>query len=245
MVPIVDLSSIPQKVVNVLAGKALDLDLPIVGRPPPVCSWYFAGTKMKGSERVKVKSTGKFSKLTVSDTNIDDSGDYTLEVKNITGVTTEVIKVVVLCKNNFESPSVWIEFHGPHRRWKLKCNMFLFVSPAKPDEPKGPIRLDEVDATSVTCSWDPPERDGGSPVSGYMVEQRDAHRPGWVPVCDSVSRPTFKFDKLIEGNEYVFRAAAVNRYGMGEFLQSDVVMCKSLNSKEDPHNTLITTALTV
>ena len=115
MVPIVDLSSIPQKVVNILAGKALDLDLPIVGRPPPVCSWYFAGTKMKGSERVKVKSTGKFSKLTVSDTNIDDSGDYTLEVKNITGVTTEVIKVVVLCKNHFGPPSVWIEFHGPHQ----------------------------------------------------------------------------------------------------------------------------------
>lgn len=110
--PVVDLSSIPQKVVNVLAGKTLDLDLAIVGRPPPVCSWYFADTKMKATERIKVKSTGKFSKLTVSDTTIDDSGDYTLEVKNITGVTTEVIKVTVLCKNHFQPPSVWIQFYG-------------------------------------------------------------------------------------------------------------------------------------
>lgn len=102
---------------------------------------------------------------------------------------------------------------------------------AKPDEPKGPIRFDEIDATTVTCSWDPPIRDGGAPISGYVVEQRDAHRPGWVPVSDSVSRPMFKFDNLIEGDEYVFRAAAVNRYGTGEFLQSEIVTCRSMKSK--------------
>jgi len=88
-----------------------------------------------------------------------------------------------------------------------------------------------VDATTVSCSWDSPLRDGGAPVSGYAVEQRDAHRPGWVPVCDSVSRPTFKFENLNEGDEYVFRAAAINRFGTGEFLQSEIVTCKSLTSK--------------
>jgi len=103
--------------------------------------------------------------------------------------------------------------------------------PAKPDEPTGPFRFDEIDATTVTCSWDLPLRDGGAPISGYVVEQRDAHRPGWVPVCDSVSRPTFKFENLIEGDEYVFRAAATNRFGTGEFLQSEIVTCKSLKSK--------------
>lgn len=102
---------------------------------------------------------------------------------------------------------------------------------AKPDEPTGPIRFDEIDATAITCSWDPPVRDGGAPISGYVVEQRDAHRPGWMPVSDSVSRPLFKFDNLIEGDEYVFRAAAVNRYGTGEFLQSETVTCRSMKSK--------------
>jgi len=101
------------------------------------------------------------------------------------------------------------------------------LSLAKPDEPQGPIRLDEIDATSVTISWDPPMRDGGAPISNYVVEQRDAHRPGWVPVSESVSRPTFKFNRLTEGDEYVFRVAATNRYGTGEYLQSEVVMCKS------------------
>lgn len=96
--PVVDISSIPQKIVNVLAGKTLELDLPIIGRPPPVCSWYFHDNKIKITERAKIKSTGKFSKLTISDTSIDDTGDYTLEVKNAVGVITEVIKVIILCK---------------------------------------------------------------------------------------------------------------------------------------------------
>lgn len=102
--PVVDFSSIPQKVVNVLAGKTLELDLPIIGRPPPVCSWYFNDNKIKFSDRIKVKSTGKFSKLTVSDTTINDTGDYSLEVKNAVGVITEVIKVIILCKK----PSLFV-----------------------------------------------------------------------------------------------------------------------------------------
>ncbi|CAF92417.1 unnamed protein product, partial [Tetraodon nigroviridis] len=201
VMPEVDFSAIPQKVINVLAGKTLELDLPIVGRPPPVCSWYFRENRIKITDRIHFKSTGKFSKLVIHDTNIDDTGDYTLEVTNAVGLISEVIKVIIL---------------------------------SKPDEPKGPLRFDEIDATTVTCSWDPPIRDGGAPISGFVVEQRDAHRPGWVTVCESVSRPTFKFENLIEGDEYVFRAAATNRYGTGEFLQSEIVTCKSLTNVPGP-----------
>lgn len=96
--PEVNFSTIPQKVINVLAGKTLELELPIVGRPPPVCSWYFRETKMKVTARIQLKSTGKFSKLVICDTNIDDTGDYTLELKNDVGLISEVIKVIILCK---------------------------------------------------------------------------------------------------------------------------------------------------
>lgn len=97
--PQIDLSELPQKSVSVLAGKALEIELPFVGRPPPKCAWYFNDKKIKIHDRVKVKSTKTSSKLTVLDTTIDDSGEYTLEVTNIHGVTTEIIKAIVLCKN--------------------------------------------------------------------------------------------------------------------------------------------------
>lgn len=97
--PKVDLSSIPQKMISVLAGKPLELNLPIIARPPPVSAWYFNDNRLKIQERVKIQSTAKFSRLTVLDTTIDDTGEYTLEVKNVTGITTEKIKVIILGKS--------------------------------------------------------------------------------------------------------------------------------------------------
>lgn len=97
------------------------------------------------------------------------------------------------------------------------------------------MRVDEVSGASVTVSWEPPERDGGANVSGYVVEQREAHRPGWTTVSESVTRPCFKFTRLAEGTEYVFRVAAMNRFGVGGFLQTQVVECKSPESESRPH----------
>lgn len=97
--PKVDLSSIPQKMISVLAGKPLELNLPIIGRPPPVSFWYFNDDRLKIQERVKIQSTRKFSRLTVLNTTIDDTGEYTLELKNIVGITKEKFKVIILGKS--------------------------------------------------------------------------------------------------------------------------------------------------
>lgn len=100
--PKIDLAGIPQKIVNVPAGKPIVLNIPIKGRPAPVCSWFFGGVKMKDKlDRIKIETTAKFTKLTVRETTIDDTGDYTLEVKNVTGTATEVIKVIILGEKHF------------------------------------------------------------------------------------------------------------------------------------------------
>lgn len=52
-------------------------------------------------DRIKIETTAKFTKLTVRETTIDDTGDYTLEVKNVTGTATEVIKVIILGEKHF------------------------------------------------------------------------------------------------------------------------------------------------
>lgn len=95
----IDLSAIPQKSISLLAGKPIELCLPIIGRPPPVCSWYFGDAKLRTHKRVKIESTGKYSKLMVSNTKIDDTGDYTLELNNAVGSASEIIKVIILGEN--------------------------------------------------------------------------------------------------------------------------------------------------
>ena len=74
-------------------------------------------------------------------------------------------------------------------------------------------------------SWQPPTKDGGSPLTGYVIEQRDKRRTQWVK-AGSVDKDTTSFtaSKLLEDNEYVFRVTAVNSEGESEPLESkDVV----------------------
>lgn len=101
--PKIDLTSIPQKIVYVHRGKPIDLNIPIKAKPQPICSWFFGGVKLKDSlDRIKIDSNGKYTHLTIRETTINDTGDYTLEVKNTIGMATEVIKVIILGKNTYQ-----------------------------------------------------------------------------------------------------------------------------------------------
>lgn len=100
--PKIDTTNIPQKIVQVHRGKPIDLNIPIKARPQPVCSWFFGSVKLKDSlDRIKIDSNGKYTHLVIRETTINDTGDYTLEVKNAIGVATEVIKVIILGKQTF------------------------------------------------------------------------------------------------------------------------------------------------
>ena len=74
----------------------------------------------------------------------------------------------------------------------------------------------------ITVAWDPPVTDGGAPISGYVVEKKDASRTMWNRVGE-VGASTFRYKatKLIEGNEYLFRVAAENAIGLGTFALID------------------------
>jgi len=55
----------------------------------------------------------------------------------------------------------------------------LFADPpGKPGAPK----IDDVDAESVSLSWDKPKDDGGDKVKGYVVEAKVKGSDKWVPL---------------------------------------------------------------
>ena len=90
-----------------------------------------------------------------------------------------------------------------------------------PDKPEGPVQLSDITKDSVTISWQPPNKDGGSPLTGYVIEKRDARRTQWTK-AGSVDKDTTSFTatKLLEDNEYVFRVTAVNAEGESAPLES-------------------------
>lgn len=78
----------------------------------------------------------------------------------------------------------------------------------------------DVTPSSVTVRWSAPRNDGGTDVTGYVVEKREASRRMWQSV-GSVPPDVTELEAggLFEGNQYVFRVAAENAVGLGEAVE--------------------------
>jgi len=85
------------------------------------------------------------------------------------------------------------------------------------------LRLTGVQRDAVTLSWEPPEADGGAPVTGYLVERCDATRggAGWTTVGHvDAATLSFRAAKLLEGSRYHFRVTAENAAGTGQAIET-------------------------
>jgi hypothetical protein len=92
-----------------------------------------------------------------------------------------------------------------------------------PGSPKGPLAIFDVQKDSILIGWNPPDDDGGNPISGYVIEKRDVKAGQWEPQTHSVSADVTKFrvPELTEGVEYLFRVRAQNAEGLSDPLDSE------------------------
>ncbi|KAM4572254.1 titin-like [Odontesthes bonariensis] len=91
----------------------------------------------------------------------------------------------------------------------------------KPGPPDGPLKVKVVSAEKCSLHWNHPLNDGGATVTHYTIEKRETSRVTWTGVEPHVEAVSYKVTKLVPGKEYIFRIAAVNKYGVGEFLESE------------------------
>ncbi|NXT26686.1 TITIN protein, partial [Syrrhaptes paradoxus] len=96
----------------------------------------------------------------------------------------------------------------------------------RPSPPVGPVIFDEVHKDHMIVSWKPPLDDGGSEITNYIIEKKDAHRDLWMPVTSATIKTTCKIPKLLEGREYQIRIYAENLYGISDPLISDEMKAK-------------------
>lgn len=103
-------------------------------------------------------------------------------------------------------------------------NMITLI-PDKPLIPEGPIIVEALLRNSVIISWKPPKDDGGSMITNYIIEKREAKEgEKWHLVSSSVSGTTCRVQNLIESAGYYFRVSAQNQYGISESLEIPAVL---------------------
>ncbi|KAK1332762.1 hypothetical protein QTO34_007445 [Cnephaeus nilssonii] len=86
-------------------------------------------------------------------------------------------------------------------------------APRSEDMPSGPLQLtiEDVSDSSVTVSWEPPERLGSQGLQGYMLELRKEGASEWVPVNARpmmVTQQTVR--NLAPGDKFFLRVAAMS-----------------------------------
>ena len=92
----------------------------------------------------------------------------------------------------------------------------------KPSAPKGPLKISDVTAQTAVLAWKPPDDDGGSPITNYIIEKMDTQRGEWSPVDTILGTQTsYKVTKLSPQKEYNFRVRAVNNEGESPNLESE------------------------
>lgn len=64
-----------------------------------------------------------------------------------------------------------------------------------------------------------PEDDGGTPITGYTLERREASKKTYMPVLTAEDLLTRTVKDLYVNCEYFFRVKAVNKVGAGEYLE--------------------------
>lgn len=98
----------------------------------------------------------------------------------------------------------------PSSKFKLKSK---FNVPSPPGTPN----VVKVGKNYVDLKWERPASDGGSRITGYIVERRDVGGSVWVKCNDyNVMDTDYTVLNLIEGADYEFRVFAVNAAGRSE-----------------------------
>lgn len=84
------------------------------------------------------------------------------------------------------------------------------------------MEITDVTEDHVKVSWLPPQNDGGSPLTGYLIEKSEAKRPRWLRVGKvTPNNMSYEISDLVENTEYYFRVKAQNEVGLSPALESD------------------------
>lgn len=112
--------------------------------------------------------------------------------------------------------------------------VFLIPLVDVPSPPGNPEVKDKT-KSSITLSWTPPEKDGGSPIKGYIIEVHEEGFLDWrrVNPAEKLHPSTeITVPDLKEGKKCRFRIYAVNAAGDSEPARTADILVQDILSKK-------------
>lgn len=76
------------------------------------------------------------------------------------------------------------------------------------------MRITDITKNSISLAWQKPEYDGGSPITGYMIEKREGVSSKWSKAnLTNITDTRFIVTGLTQDETYEFRVMAKNAVG--------------------------------
>lgn len=97
---------------------------------------------------------------------------------------------------------------------------------ARPSPPTGPIEISSITSESCVVNWEPPEDDGGTDITNYIVEKRESGSTAWQLINSSVKRTSLHVSHLTKYMQYTFRISAENRFGVSKHTESETIVAE-------------------
>lgn len=166
-----------------------------IGIPTPIISWYRDGIPVIQSNRVNISASGSLSIIEL-DKDIDQ-GLYTCVASSRSGKSTW---------------SGYLRLEIP-----TNPNIKFFRAPEASKIPSQPSKPQVLNVTedSITISWLPSTKTGGSDIIGYSVEIFSTNiSKGWIEVVSKLHETEYVQRDLTFGATYMFIVRAENLHGL-------------------------------
>lgn len=180
---------------TVKVGTRYNIDIDVSGIPSPTVTWRKDGQPLENKDIIEIRDN--YTSISISKLVRDDTGIYQVTAENNVGRDSATFTLDV--KGWFSQISLHynkLSYHGD-----IKIFMLILSVTDKPSPPQE-LTTSEVTADTVTVTWKAPESDGGSPITGYVIERQDTKRGTWinagtVKVCVMVYHTAVRFSCLI------------------------------------------------
>ncbi|CAG2054619.1 unnamed protein product, partial [Timema podura] len=221
--------------ITVRAGEDFSIHVPYVAFPKPTLTWFNNDLLLDDKDaRIFQQLSDDAASVVVKNSKRSDSGQYRLQLRNDAGFDTATINVRVLDRpgppenlraDEFSGDALTLFWNPPKENGGADITNYIVEkkelrsptwSKANPPGPPGAPRSIDSTEDSITISWTKPRHDGGSPITGYVVERRLISEDKWLKASHiHIIDLTYKVTSLIENHEYEFRVAAINAAGQG------------------------------